>query len=121
MKIIVYYLSLLVFIAVVAGYLLSQSTTSPMGMKEMLGVSAALGIYVVAMSLVGEGRSEDERETQHRYISNRAALICGTIVFSLGIIYQLFVLHRLDPWLLIGLIAMNLTKIISLIYLSYKK
>ena len=92
-----------------------------MAMSQMLGVSAALVLYTVAMSLVGEGTVTDERDTHHRYVSNRAAMIAGTIVFSLGIIYQLFISHNLDYWLLVGLIMMNLTKIVSLIYLGYKK
>lgn len=120
MKLILYYLSLLVFIAIVTGFSLSQNGGS-MAMSQMLGVSAALVLYTVAMSLVGEGPATDERETHHRYVSNRAAMIAGTVVFSIGIIYQLFISHNLDYWLLVGLIAMNLTKIVSLIYLGYKK
>ncbi len=120
MKLILYYLTLLVFIAIVTGFALSQNGGS-MGMSQMLGVSAALVLYTVAMSLIGEGPATDERETHHRYVSNRAAMIAGTIVFSVGIMYQLFISHSLDYWLLVGLIAMNLTKIVSLIYLGYKK
>lgn len=91
-----------------------------MGMKQMLPVGGALILYVVALSLVGEGKTEDEREAAHRYFSNRAALIAGSAILSLGILYQLFT-HQLDYWLLAGLIAVNLTKIISLIYLNYRK
>ena len=120
MKLILYYLLLLVFIALVAGYLLSGDATA-MGMKQMIGVSAALVLYTVGVSLVGEGAGGDEREVLHRNLSNRAGLIAGTVIFSLGLIYQLFVSHHLDWWLLAGLIAINLTKIVSLIYLNYKK
>ena len=120
MKLIIYYLSLLVFIAVVGGFMLSQNGGS-MGMNQMLGVSAALVLYTVAMSLIGEGSVTDERDRHHRYLSNRAAMITGTIVFSIGIMYQLFVSHSLDYWLLIGLITMNLSKIVSLIFLNYRK
>lgn len=120
MKTIIYYLSLLILIAITTGFSLSQHGGN-MGMTEMLGVSAALVIYTVAISLVGEGPTADEREQHHRYISNRAAMIAGTVIFSIGIIYQLFVTHHLDYWLLVGLVVMNLVKIISLIYLGYKK
>lgn len=120
MKLILYYLSLLVFIAVVTGFAISQNGGT-MAMSQMLGVSAALVLYTVAMSLVGEGPATDERDTHHRYVSNRAAMIAGTVVFSVGIVYQLFISHSLDYWLLVGLITMNLTKIVSLIYLGYKK
>ena len=120
MKIILYYLFLLILIALIAGYALSGDATA-MGMKQMIGVSAALVLYTIGMSLVGEGPSGDEREILHRNLSNRAGLIAGTIVFSVGLMYQLFFSHRLDWWLLTGLIVINLTKIVSLIYLNYKK
>jgi uncharacterized membrane protein len=120
MKIITYYLLLLIFIALFSGFLV-QHHPSPMSMQQMLSVSLLLGLYVVAMSFVGEGKTVDERETAHRYSSNRNALISGTIILSLGILYQLFITHALDYWLLTGLIAINLVKIISLIYSNYNK
>ncbi len=52
----------------------------------------------------------------HKYMANRAGLIAGTIVFAVGIIYQMFVSHTIDYWLLVGLISINLTKIISMIF-----
>jgi hypothetical protein len=119
MKTIIYYLLLLVFIALLAGYLIMGNPGS-MGMQQMLGISAALVLYVIAISLVGEGAVIDEREKSHRYSANRAGLIAGTIIISIGILYQLFT-HQLDYWLLVGLITINLTKIISLIYLDKAK
>ena len=119
MKIIIYYLLLLLLIALTGGYLLSQP--SAMSMPQMLSVSAILAVYTVTMSLVGEGNNLDEREIFHRNLSNRYGLIAGTAVFCVGLIYQMFVTHALDWWLLAGLIILNLTKIISLIYLNYKK
>ncbi len=122
MKLILYYLALLVFIAVVAGFLISQnSAANTMDMTAVLWVCVLLGGYTVAMSLVGEGKTEDEREQHHRFVANRWALIAGTATLSIGIIYQLMVQHSLNYWLLIGLVAINLTKIISFIYLNYKK
>lgn len=122
MKLILYYLSLLVFIAIVTGFLLSQNgNMDSMSTNQMLGVSAALVLYVVAMSLVGEGPAQDERDGHHRHLAHRSALIAGVVVLSLGILYQMFVSHQLDYWLLISLIIINLTKIVSLIYLNYQK
>jgi hypothetical protein len=120
MKTIIYYLLLLVFIALVAGALVTGQVNT-MGMTQMLGVSAALVLYAIGMSFVGEGTNLDERETLHKHLSNRAGLVAGTVVFSVGILYQMFVGHRVDYWLLAGLIVINLTKIISLIYLNEKK
>ena len=119
MRVIIYYLLLLIFIALLAGFLI-QSDASRMSMGKVLSVCALLAVYVVAMSLVGEGKTSDERALHHRYLSNRAALVSGTVVLSIGIFYQLFA-HSLDAWLLAGLIVINLVKIISLIYLNYKQ
>ena len=122
MKIITYYLLLLVALALIIGYLFAGTHASAaMSMPQMLGISIVLGLYAVVLSLVGEGKTADEREAAHRYISNRAALVTCTAIISLGVIVQLFVSHHLDYWLLASLIALNLAKIISLIYLNYKK
>lgn len=120
MKLIIYYLLLLILIALTGGYMLSGDMDK-MTMPQMLGVSAVLAVYVVAISLVGETKNVDERDVLHRNLSNRAGLIAGTIIFSIGLIYQMFISHQLDWWLLAGLIAINLTKITSLIYLNYRK
>lgn len=120
MKIIIYYLLLLIAIALITGFSVSGNANA-MSMQQAFSLSAALVLYTVALSLVGEGKAVDERETAHRYIANRSALIAGTIIMSLGIMSQLFFTHKLDYWLLIGLVGINLTKIISLIYLNYKR
>lgn len=119
MKIIYYYLVLLVLIALISGFLL-QGDSDSMSMEQMVSVSVFLGIYVVAMSLVGEGKLADERGLHHRYTSNRLALIAGSVVLSIGVLVQLFD-HSLDYWLLAGLIAINLVKIVSLIYSNYRQ
>ena len=118
MKIVVYYVILLVLIALITGFLL-QANSDSISMEQMISVSVLLGIYVVAMSLVGEGKLADERELQHRYTSNRLALVAGTLVLSVGVLVQLFA-HALDYWLLVALIAINLIKIVSLIYSNYR-
>ncbi len=122
MKLILYYLSLLVFLAVITGFLISQnSVTTQMNMTVMFTICAVLIAYTLAMSLVGEGPKEDERELYHRRIANRVALITGTSVLSIGIMFQFLAHHYVDYWLLGGLMSINLSKIISLIYLNYKK
>ncbi|OGE88359.1 MAG: hypothetical protein A3J07_00995 [Candidatus Doudnabacteria bacterium RIFCSPLOWO2_02_FULL_49_13] len=118
MKIIIYYLVLLILIALLTGFLV-QGTPDSMSMEQIISVSLLLGVYVVAISLVGEGKIIDERDMQHRYTSNRLALIAGTVILSIGVLVQLFN-HALDYWLLAGLIAINLVKIVSLIYSNYR-
>lgn len=120
MKSILYYLLLLILICLTAGFLLPGSQQEAMSMPKMLSVSAVLVIYTVALSLVGEGKNQDERQVLHKNLANRFGLIAGTIILSFAILYQLFT-HRLDYWLLVGLIGINLTKIVSLIYLEKNK
>lgn len=120
MKNILYYLLLLIFIALLSGFLIFGRMDA-MSMPQMLGVSAFLVLYTVAMSLVGEGVKQDEREILHRNLANRAGLVAGLIILSLGALCQLFINHKIDYWLLAGLIVINLTKIVSLIYLENKK
>lgn len=120
MKNILYYLLLLVLIALTGGYMFSFHN-QPMSMPEMLGICTILVIYTVGICFVGEGTNLDERDILHRNIANRFGLITGNIIFSLGLIYQIFISHSLDFWLLAGLIGINLTKLISLIYLENKK
>ena len=120
MKTIIYYLLLLVFIALVSGFLIFGQTEA-MSMAEMLGICAFLVLYTVAMSLVGEMGVVDERDVLHRNLANRAGLVAGLIILSLGVLYQMFVLHKIDYWLLTGLIVINLAKIVSLIFLQNKR
>ena len=120
MKTIIYYLLLLIFIALLSGFLIFGRSDA-MSMPQMLGVSAFLVLYTVAMSLVGETGMTDERDILHRNLSNRAGLIAGLIILCIGTLYQMFISHMVDYWLLSGLIVINLTKIISLIYLQNKK
>lgn len=120
MKTIFYYLLLLIFIALLSGFLIFGQGNA-MSMPQMLGVSAFLVLYTVAMSLVGEAGNNDERDVLHRNLSNRAGLVSGLIIMSVGVLYQMFFQHKIDYWLLTGLIAINLTKIISLIFLDSKQ
>ncbi len=119
MKITIYYILLLIGVSLLAAFIFFTKEDF-MPMAEILSICGFLALYTVALSFVGEGKTIDERERQHRYLSNRAALIASTFVISLGIIIQLFVNHHLDFWLLGSLIVLNLTKIVSLIYYNYK-
>lgn len=92
-----------------------------MSMVKLLSLSSALVVYTAALSLVGEGKVEDERAEHHRYLANRIALITGTTVLTLAVLYQLLFHHQVDFWLLTGLIVINLSKIISLIWLQNKR
>ncbi len=119
-KILIYYILLFILIALTAGYLLFEPMDK-MSMPTIVSVCTFLAIYSICVSLVGETKCEDEREILHRNLSNRAATVAVTLFISGGLIYQIFIIHRIDWWLLATIIIINLTKITSLIYLNYKK
>lgn len=119
MKILLYYIALLILIALVTGFLLSTGGSS-MSMNQIITVSSFLILYTVGISFVGEMKAEDERDLAHKFTASRAGTIAGTLILSVGILVQLFT-HHLDYWLLTALIGINVTKIVSLIYLNYRK
>lgn len=120
LKIFIYYGLLLVLIGLIAAYLFFKPMDE-MSMPAMISISMVLVLYSVLISLAGEIKSDDEREVLHRNLSNRVAMIAATLFISGGLIYQIFVTHHTDWWLLATIIIMNLTKITSLIYFHYKK
>lgn len=119
MKITKYYIFLFLLLCLIAGFLI-QNNADTMSMPQMISISIFLGIYVVGLSLIGEGKVSDERDLHHRYASNRIAYIAGATTVSIGVLVQLFN-HTVDYWLLGTLIVMNAVKIVSLIYCYYRK
>jgi cell division protein FtsW (lipid II flippase) len=107
-----------VFIAVIAGFILSGNNNFS-GQTATI-VAALLILYCIGLSLVSAGKNQDEQSKTNRNITERAGLIAANVIISLGIIYQLFT-HTLDFWLLVSLMIINLVKIISLVYLNNKK
>ena len=83
MKKILYYLLLLIFIALLSGFLMFGRADS-MSMSQMLGVSAFLILYTIAMSLVGNAGLADERDVLHRNLANRPGWLAGLLVMCLG-------------------------------------
>ncbi len=120
MKVIIYYLLLLVLLALTAGYALSGQAGA-MSMQQIYSICGLLAVYTVGMSLVGEVKNTDERDMWHRNFANRVALIAGTAFISIAIFFQLFRNHSVDLWLLAALVVVNLTKIITLIYANYRR
>jgi len=109
-----------VLIALISGYLLFKPMDN-MSMPAIISICTFLVLYSVLISLAGEIKSEDEREVLHRNLSNRMATVAATLFISGGLIYQIFITHLIDWWLLATIIVINITKITSLIYFHYKK
>jgi putative transcriptional regulator len=63
-------------------------------------------------SFIWKETAQDERENLHRLLAGRASFLAGAATLLMGIIIQTFS-HRLDPWLVIALGAMVLTKILT--------
>lgn len=120
MRIIVYYLLLLILLGLIGGYSASAVHDS-MSMTQIASIVGVLALYTIGISLVGEIKTGDERDVTHRHAASRHALIAGSAVLATGLLYDLLYNHHLNNWMLATLIIMNLTKIISLIWQNYKK
>jgi len=68
-------------------------------------------ILVIFVSIVlVKDKSADEREEHHHYVANQAAFIAGITVLTSAIVYQA-ITHMVDPWIILALIVMILTKL----------
>lgn len=100
---------------------LSVNSSAGMNMTYAMLVCSILVASSIGLSVVGEVYNTDERYITHRNLSNRYALLVGLVFISSGLIYQILSHKALDPWLLFSIVAINSTKLLSLIYLNYKK
>jgi hypothetical protein len=72
--------------------------------------AAAFALYA---GLIFREQARDERESSHLYRASRWGYLVGVVSVSLLIVVQ-DVLHRLDPWLLVVLGVMVVTKLVVL-------
>ena len=72
--------------------------------------AALLALYA---GVVFREQARDERESSHLYRASRWGYLVGVIAVSVLIVVQ-DVLHRLDPWLLVVLGVMVITKLVVL-------
>lgn len=82
---------------------------SPVTMM-LLGGIAVLSLLFI--SFVWKETAQDERENLHRLLAGRTAFLAGAGILLLGITMQTLQ-HRLDPWLVVALGAMVLTKLVT--------
>lgn len=68
-------------------------------------------LYAVAL---WNEKIEDEREYTHRAFAGRVAYLSGATVLVLGILYQAFIVHTVDPWLVLALSVMVVAKFFGL-------
>jgi amino acid transporter len=84
-------------------------------------LAAILVVFGVYISFVIKEDPKDERERLHRYISNRAAYVFGSATLVIAVVYQGISSYEVDPWLLIVLGSMVVSKIFSLHHSSKHK
>ena len=92
-------------------------------MPESVNTMLILGLilsFTVFAAIVFKEKASDERELSHIHIAGRISYIAGTLVLTLGVVYQAFN-HEIDSWLLLGLFVMVLSKLITRIYFHHKR
>ena len=81
----------------------------------MIMLVGLMVIFAIFASFVWRENAKDERELLHRMFAGRVAYLVGTGTLVLAIIVQCFS-HQLDPWLVLVLVLMILSKIYGIMY-----
>ncbi len=79
-------------------------------MMVLCMLAIALALFGIFASFILREGSIDEREDQHKSFAGRNAFLAGAGVLTLGIVVQGYT-HTVDPWLVVALIVMVVTKI----------
>jgi hypothetical protein len=76
--------------------------------------------FLAFAALIWKERPKDEREELHVLVAGRLAFLVGAVLLAAGIIAQ-GLSHNVDPWLVLTLGGMILTKIFTRIYTLIRK
>ncbi len=76
----------------------------------MVMLAVLLVIFAIFAGLILKEKVFDERDAVNRSLAGRNAFLVGSSLLTLGIALETFE-HSIDPWLVIGLVAMILVKI----------
>lgn len=71
-------------------------------------------LFVSYAVLVWNENANDEREYAHRAFAGRTAYLTGASVLVVGILYQAFIEHSVDAWLILALSVMVVAKFMGL-------
>lgn len=85
------------------------------GMTLMAIMGGTLVVFAVFASFILREEVQDEREGIHRMYAGRTAFLAGASVILLGLSVQSFN-DSIDPWLVMALVSMVLSKIGARIY-----
>ncbi len=111
---IIEYLSATAIITIAIIFLNPTHLTMPSSVVSMLTLGLILA-FLAFSALIFREHTSDERESLHRLVSGRISYLVGVGTLIIGIIVQAS-LHEIDPWLVIALCAMVLSKLVSRIY-----
>jgi len=92
--------------------------TMPESMISMLIIGLILSFLAFAAYLLRE-KASDEREAVHILVAGRISYMVGVGTLIFGVILQTLK-HEIDPWIVIALCAMILSKLLSRIYSRFK-
>ena len=87
-------------------------------MPDMIVVcmlAITLGIFGIFASFVLREKITDERDVLHRTLAGRNAFLVGSGLLTLAIVVQGYS-HSVDPWLVVTLIVMIITKILTRVW-----
>ena len=87
---------------------------------EMIVLALVVAAYAVYAGLFFRERAHDEREAYHLYVASRIAYLAGVGFLVVALVVQSFA-HHLDPWLVGGLTAMVLVKMITLMWARLRR
>lgn len=90
----------------------------PESLVAMLTIGLIVAFLTFAAFLLKE-KASDEREAVHILTAGRISYLVGVGVLILGIVMQT-ARHEIDPWLIIVLCTMILSKLLSRIYARLK-
>jgi len=79
--------------------------------SQMVLLALFSALFALYAGAIFREAARDERESQHLYRASRWGYLVGVIALSVVIVVQ-DVLHQLDPWLLLILAVMVVTKLI---------
>ena len=79
---------------------------TPLVMALMVVLALLLALFIGS---VWRERARDEREEAHRALAGRAAYLVGIALLGIGVLAQMYT-HHMDPWLLVALVGMVLSK-----------
>lgn len=82
---------------------------------QMLVLCLFAAGFALYAGLIFREKARDEREQSHLYLASRLSYMVGVITLSVIIVIQ-DLLKQVDPWMMIALAIMILTKLFVLIH-----